>query len=69
MIKSWAYTMELHELQKLKEAKKAKALENEKIANEARIKAQEEALARLLSQYPKDLIKKYINHGYANSKS
>ena len=33
------------ELQKLKEEKKAKALENEKIANEARIKAQEEALA------------------------
>ena len=32
-------------LQKLKEEKKAKALENEKIANEARIKAQEEALA------------------------
>ena len=33
------------ELQKLKEEQKAKALENEKIANEARIKAKEEALA------------------------
>ena len=33
------------ELQKIKEDKKAKSLENEKIANEARIKAQEEALA------------------------
>ena len=40
------------ELQKLKEAKKAKALENEKIANEARIKAQEEALAAPAEEAP-----------------
>ena len=33
------------ELEKFKEEQKAKALENEKIANEARIKAKEEALA------------------------
>ena len=40
------------ELQKLKEEKKAKALENEKIANEARIKAQEEALAAPAEEAP-----------------
>ena len=33
------------ELKKIKEEEKAKAIENEKIANEARIKAREEALA------------------------
>ena len=41
------------ELQKLKEEKKAKALENEKIANEARIKAQEEALAAPAEEAPR----------------
>ena len=40
------------ELQKLKDEKKAKALENEKIANEARIKAQEEALAAPAEEAP-----------------
>ena len=40
------------ELQKIKEEKKAKALENEKIANEARIKAQEEALAAPAEEAP-----------------
>ena len=40
------------ELQKLKEEKKAKALENEKIANEARIKAQEDALAAPAEEAP-----------------
>ena len=40
------------ELHKLKEEKKAKALENEKIANEARIKAQEEALASPAEETP-----------------
>ena len=40
------------ELQKLKEEQKAKALENEKIANEARIKAKEEALAAPAEEAP-----------------
>ena len=40
------------ELQKLKEEKKAKAIENEKIANKARIKAQEEALATPAEEAP-----------------
>ena len=40
------------DLQKLKEDQKAKALENEKIANEARIKAQEEALAAPAEEAP-----------------
>ena len=40
------------ELEKLKEEQKAKALENEKIANEARIKAKEEALAAPAEEAP-----------------
>ena len=40
------------ELLKLEEEKKVKALENEKIANEARIKAQEEALAAPAEEAP-----------------
>ena len=40
------------ELEKLKEEQKAKALENEKIANEARIKAKEEALAAPAEETP-----------------
>ena len=40
------------DLQKLNEEKKAKALENEKIANEARIKAKEEALAAPAEEAP-----------------
>ena len=40
------------DLQKLKEDQKAKALENEKIANEARIKAQEEALEAPAEEAP-----------------
>ena len=40
------------DLQKLEDNQKAKALENEKIANEARIKAQEEALAAPAEEAP-----------------
>ena len=40
------------ELQKLKEEKKAQDLENERIANEARIKAKEEALAAPAEEAP-----------------
>ena len=40
------------ELEKLKEEKRAKAIENEKIANEARIKAKEEALAAPAEEAP-----------------
>ena len=40
------------DLQKKKDEQKAKALENEKLANEARIKAQEEALAAPAEETP-----------------
>ena len=40
------------DLQKTKDEQKAKALENEKLANEARIKAQEEALAAPAEETP-----------------
>ena len=40
------------DLQKKKDEQKAKALENEKLANEARIKAQEEALAAPAEEAP-----------------